>query len=264
MPCNSDTLLDLCAHASTNELCFLPLVLLPVHANMNKWQLLPCFPPCHPHGFATNLCEQAVILVSEVGRLVSGHLFSLYQRVKCLNSSWLQHLVVANGGLGNNVSRNDLERIFAPCGEIVDILMKPRKPYAFISFTEAVGAERAMQTLQGAEVTGSDLSLTSLRFYLSFITSGEGLVSFVILWSVSFSNSAWLCLFIVPGLEAASLSLPPGLVLIPDFINKDKEEELLECIDWEYSDPNLKEGQSWFLITACSMLLCYKAAHSRL
>jgi alkylated DNA repair protein alkB homolog 8 len=66
-------------------------------------------------------------------------------------------LVVANGGLGNGVDREQLWYLFEKYGKIVDIVMKPRKPYAFVSFQTVEEAERAMKELNGHRLEDSNV-----------------------------------------------------------------------------------------------------------
>ncbi|ELU01726.1 hypothetical protein CAPTEDRAFT_156565 [Capitella teleta] len=129
-----------------------------------------------------------------------------------------QHLLIANGGLGNSVSRDMLEKVFKPCGSILDIVMVPGKPYSFVTFSDLSEAQSAVQSLQGTELPSSAASseVPPVKLYLSFVKS-------------------------VPGAEVASNILPAGLTLIQDFVSQEEEIELLKCIDWDYMDPQLKE-----------------------
>jgi len=61
----------------------------------------------------------------------------------------LQNLVVANVGLSNGIAREQLWSLFAKYGNITDIVMKPCKPYAFISFSSCDEAMRAVNELNG-------------------------------------------------------------------------------------------------------------------
>lgn len=45
-----------------------------------------------------------------------------------------QSLVVANGGLGNGVSREELCEVLKEMGEVESLLMPPHKPYALVSY----------------------------------------------------------------------------------------------------------------------------------
>lgn len=46
----------------------------------------------------------------------------------------LQSLVVANGGLGNGVSREELSAALKEMGELEALIMHPHKPYAFVTY----------------------------------------------------------------------------------------------------------------------------------
>lgn len=41
---------------------------------------------------------------------------------------------MANGGLGNGVSRAELSAVLKDVGEIEMLVMPPRKPYAFVTY----------------------------------------------------------------------------------------------------------------------------------
>lgn len=45
-----------------------------------------------------------------------------------------QTLVVANGGLGNGVSREELSAALGEMGELETLIMHPHKPYAFVTY----------------------------------------------------------------------------------------------------------------------------------
>lgn len=46
----------------------------------------------------------------------------------------LQSLVVANGGLGNGVTREELSALLKEMGEVESLVMPPHKPYAFVTY----------------------------------------------------------------------------------------------------------------------------------
>lgn len=56
---------------------------------------------------------------------------------------------MANGGLSNGVEREQLYSLFAKYGCITDIVMKPCKPYAFVSFSSIDEAVFAMNEVNG-------------------------------------------------------------------------------------------------------------------
>lgn len=51
-----------------------------------------------------------------------------------ITASPLQSLVVANGGLGNGVSREALSAALKEMGELETLIMHPHKPYAFVTY----------------------------------------------------------------------------------------------------------------------------------
>jgi RNA recognition motif. (a.k.a. RRM, RBD, or RNP domain) len=66
------------------------------------------------------------------------------------------------------VEREQLWGLFEKFGQLVDIVMKPRKPYAFVSFSAVEDAEAAVRAVNGQrlEGTGTDSPL----LYLLYIT----------------------------------------------------------------------------------------------
>jgi len=84
---------------------------------------------------------------------------------------YLQNLVVANGGLSNGVQREQLWSLFAPYGSITDIVMKPHKPYAFVSFSSIDEAVLAVNELNGELLShGSNHPLSpDPRLYMLYV-----------------------------------------------------------------------------------------------
>lgn len=84
---------------------------------------------------------------------------------------YLQNLVVANGGLSNGVTREQLWSLFAQYGSVTDIVMKPHKPYAFVSFSSIDEAVLAVNELNGELLScGSDRLLSpDPRLYMLYI-----------------------------------------------------------------------------------------------
>ena len=80
-------------------------------------------------------------------------------------------MVVANGGLSNGVEREQLWSVFAKCGCITDIVMKPGKPYAFISFSSVDEAVLAVNELNGRLLSeGCDHSVSpDPRLYMLYV-----------------------------------------------------------------------------------------------
>uniref|UniRef100_A0A7N8XTQ4 tRNA (carboxymethyluridine(34)-5-O)-methyltransferase n=1 Tax=Mastacembelus armatus TaxID=205130 RepID=A0A7N8XTQ4_9TELE len=109
-------------------------------------------------------------------------------------------LVVANGGLGNGVSREELSAVLKEMGEVETLVMPPHKPYAFATFS----ARKAHTHLNGQKLQCGENSVT---LYLSYVNS-------------------------VICEEELSLHFPEGLVLLEDFVSSEEEALLLAAIDW--------------------------------
>ena len=52
-------------------------------------------------------------------------------------------------------------------------------------------------------------------------------------------------MFAVPGVEIPNLNneLPPGLILLKNYISPEYEPKLLDCVNWEEMDENSSEGK---------------------
>ncbi|XP_006822083.1 tRNA (carboxymethyluridine(34)-5-O)-methyltransferase alkbh8-like [Saccoglossus kowalevskii] len=124
-------------------------------------------------------------------------------------NTFSQSLLVANGGLGNGVQREELQQLFFVHGKVTSIAMPPRKPYAFVCFQEIKDAETAIALINGTVLTRpTEMSTENITLYLSFLKE-------------------------VPKENLQSNdNLPPGLVLVKDFIDAEMEDMLLRNIDW--------------------------------
>ncbi|KAL6116236.1 alkbh8 [Pungitius sinensis] len=113
-------------------------------------------------------------------------------------------LVVANGGLGNGVSREELSAALQEMGELETLIMHPHKPYAFVTYRSEESARKAHIRLNGEKLECRESSVT---LYLSYVNS-------------------------VTCEEEVSVSLPDGLALVEDFVSQEEEALLLAAIDW--------------------------------
>ncbi|XP_071402708.1 tRNA (carboxymethyluridine(34)-5-O)-methyltransferase alkbh8-like, partial [Centroberyx affinis] len=113
-------------------------------------------------------------------------------------------LVVANGGLGNGVSREQLAAVLKELGELETLVMPPHKPYAFVTYRSEESAQKAHVLLNGEQLQCGENSVT---LYLSFVNS-------------------------VACEADACVSLPEGLVLVEDFVSAEEEALLLAAVDW--------------------------------
>ncbi|XP_031202318.1 alkylated DNA repair protein alkB homolog 8 isoform X3 [Mastomys coucha] len=116
-----------------------------------------------------------------------------------------QSLVVANGGLGNGVSRKQLLLTLEKCGSVEALLMPPNKPYAFVIFQTIEESKKAYSTLNGKEII-DDLG-QKIFLYLNFVEKAQ--------WEKM-------------GLQAS----PPGLLVVEDIISEEEEKMLLESVNW--------------------------------
>uniref|UniRef100_A0A8D1YBT8 tRNA (carboxymethyluridine(34)-5-O)-methyltransferase ALKBH8 n=1 Tax=Sus scrofa TaxID=9823 RepID=A0A8D1YBT8_PIG len=122
-----------------------------------------------------------------------------------------QSLVVANGGLGNGVSRNQLFPVLEKCGLVDALLMPPNKPYSFVRYTTIEESKKAYDTLNGEEIV-DDLG-QKIILYLSFVEKAQ--------WK-----------------ELELQALPPGLMVIEEIISSDDEKMLLESVNWTEDTDN--------------------------
>lgn len=88
-------------------------------------------------------------------------------------------LVIANGGLGNGVSRNQLLPVLEKSGQVDALLMPPNKPYSFVRYETIEESKAAHVTLNGEEIV-DDLG-QKVTLYLNFVEKGT-------IMQVSFKN----------------------------------------------------------------------------
>lgn len=127
------------------------------------------------------------------------------------------YLLVSNGGLENGISRDLLESLLHP----LHLHMPSGKDYAFAEFSSAEQAERVVRESNGMcvqEITGANECLPAslvngppLHLYLSYISQLPQLVA------------------------TPPSSLPPGLVLVEDFLTPAEEAGLMTFFDSAHS-----------------------------
>ncbi|OWK17735.1 ALKBH8, partial [Cervus elaphus hippelaphus] len=78
-----------------------------------------------------------------------------------------QSLIVANGGLGNQVSRNQLLPVLEKCGLVDALLMPPNKPYSCVRYKTVEESKKAYDSLNGKEIV-DDLG-QKISLYLNFV-----------------------------------------------------------------------------------------------
>ncbi|XP_072119219.1 tRNA (carboxymethyluridine(34)-5-O)-methyltransferase alkbh8 [Mobula birostris] len=116
-----------------------------------------------------------------------------------------EHLVIANGGLGNGVSRQQLLEVLQVFGTVETLLMSPNKPHALATYSTIQEAKKAHDHLNG-QVLKTDGSTQPITLYVNFVekVASEG---------------------------SSPLSLPPGLLVIEEVISPDYEKRLLAFAD---------------------------------
>ncbi|XP_044524997.1 alkylated DNA repair protein alkB homolog 8 [Gracilinanus agilis] len=119
-----------------------------------------------------------------------------------------ESLVVANGGLGNGVSRTQLLNIFERCGSVEALLMPPNKPYSFVRYRTKEESQKAYVTLNGKEMV-DDLG-QNITLYLNFVEKVH--------WE-----------------DLRPSVLPPGLMIMEEIVSPEDEKILLESIDWTHN-----------------------------
>ncbi|XP_071478397.1 tRNA (carboxymethyluridine(34)-5-O)-methyltransferase ALKBH8-like [Diadema antillarum] len=127
-----------------------------------------------------------------------------------------RNILVANGGLGNGIEREEILLLFGSVGPVDDVVMLREKPYCFVKYGNTSHAIAAMQKLHGHQLRRG-LGPDNVVLYLSFVES-------------------------VPSDKESNNSLPPGLVIIPDFVDEDLEQKLLDSIVWESNEENEKQS----------------------
>lgn len=114
-------------------------------------------------------------------------------------------LVVANGGLGNGVSREELSSALKELGEVEMLVMHPQKPYAFVTYRSEESAQKAHSQLNGQQMQCGENRVTLYLSYVKSVTCPE---------------------------EDAPVLLPKGLTLVEDFVSPEEEALLLAAVDW--------------------------------
>ncbi len=144
------------------------------------------------------------------------------------------HLLVANGGLGNGLSRRALAEIVST----QHLYMPPGKKYAFATFSSVSEAAAVVSSVNGACL--QDISAIShtlppslakgppLHLYLSYIKEVPE---------------------VVMGTQAGATPspLPPGLVIIPEFVSPSEEDELLSLLDSAHSSSDSSHAPRYSL-----------------
>nr|XP_028582029.1 alkylated DNA repair protein alkB homolog 8 isoform X2 [Podarcis muralis] len=133
------------------------------------------------------------------------HTLLRHEGIECVSYP-TKSLVVANGGLGNGVSRCQLLGVVQDCGLVKALLMPPGKPYSFVKYGRTEDSKKAYDSLNGKEITVEDSGQTVV-LYFNFVEK-------------------------VPWEDMTPTALPPGLKILEELVLPEEEKELLESIDW--------------------------------
>ncbi|KAM3935290.1 tRNA (carboxymethyluridine(34)-5-O)-methyltransferase ALKBH8 [Leptodactylus fuscus] len=123
-------------------------------------------------------------------------------------------LVVANGGLGNGVSRQQLLDVLKTHGLVESLVMPPNKPYSFVTYASPEAAISAYSSLSGQDILSVDAK-QKITLYLSFVDKVEVK-------------------------ETSPPPLPDGLRVVENIVSPEEELVLLEYIHWETDNSNQK------------------------
>ena len=85
--------------------------------------------------------------------------------------------MVGNGGFGNGVKREIIFALFSRYGEIINLVMKEKQPYCFLSYCNIDSAKLAFEDLHGKVLPDQpDKSMQSITLYLAYTTESEHVV----------------------------------------------------------------------------------------
>ena len=82
--------------------------------------------------------------------------------------------MVGNGGLGNGINREIIEKIFSAHGHIADIVMQQKKSYCFLSFSTLEEAEKAYSAVHGRLLKcPEEVPVAGMKFYLAYTETSK-------------------------------------------------------------------------------------------
>ena len=82
-----------------------------------------------------------------------------------------------NGGLGNNVQREQLLSVFEPHGRVTNVVMEQDQPYAFVSYSSFPEASAAQAAIHGSLLEGQQTvpAAQAVKLYLAYVDKGTQL-----------------------------------------------------------------------------------------
>lgn len=71
------------------------------------------------------------------------------------------------------MSYDEVADIFSPLGEVEEIIMLPKKPYAFVCYEDIDAAERAAEKLNGLDLPQTPSRTQTATLYIFFVSKGD-------------------------------------------------------------------------------------------
>lgn len=124
----------------------------------------------------------------------------------------LKNLAICNAGLSSGLQQEVLIDEVNKISPIEDIIMIPGKSYCFLKFFNLEDSINVFTAMHGK----SKLGQNGVPLYLSYSVDVPTILN--------------------PWLESL---LPPGLILLTDFINEEEELNLMNCVNWEKSSSEI-------------------------
>lgn len=90
-----------------------------------------------------------------------------------MNNALFQILCVSNAGLDNHVTHDEVYGLFSCHGSICDVIMLPRKPYAFVCYLNEEDAKSAYTALNGHKLAPTEDRKEEITLYISYISKGR-------------------------------------------------------------------------------------------
>ncbi|CAC5396376.1 ALKBH8 [Mytilus coruscus] len=126
-------------------------------------------------------------------------------------------LCVHNGGLDNSVSREEISTALYTNGSLIDVIMLPKKPYSFVCYKTAEDATKSFTEYNGLEMPPDGKRKHSVILYLSYVNK-------------------------VPSDLLPCKDLPPGLIVLENFVSEAEENQLISSLHWQ-NDNQLKHRE---------------------
>ncbi|CAG2250544.1 ALKBH8 [Mytilus edulis] len=126
-------------------------------------------------------------------------------------------ICVHNGGLDNSVSREEISTALDKNGSLIDVIMLPKKPYSFVCFKTTEDATKCCEEFNGLEMPPNGKRKHSVILYLSYVNK-------------------------VPSNILPCKNLPPGLIVLENFVSEAEENQLISSLHWQ-NDNQMKHRE---------------------